>query len=493
MAKWYKDNKERILACLILCIIALLSSLYGIADTHFWGDDFSQYIAQARALVEGNVKEWYEHNCFTIEHSMKGLGSSVYPWGTSILIAPIYAVWGINYIPYQVFMSICFVCSIAAIYIFLTRRGVEHKFIILICGLTIFNSHFLCLTKMVLSDIPCFFFTVCTWIYMDKYINLRNVTNAMLIGIFAFLAFSTRTMALSLLVAMAIVDLIYFIKGIKYKTITAKIIVVMCLPYLVFMSLQIILSCALPKGGLTYLDYFSVNAKAILSNIIYYCKEIVLFFSQDLSKGKVLIGILLIPSAILFCQGYIKRIKHLDCLAIYFIIMYAMLCVYSFRQGTRFILSFFPIILLCVYYGINIAKEHISDKTSILFKLCINSCYMICIICMILGGWSIVRGITASAKKEEAVNSEDALAVYSYLNTYLKKEDVVVFFKPRALCLYTDVYAYTNELDSLEDLRDVDYILNYTNDKSFEEFISSHLESLQLQYNNEQFYLYSVR
>lgn len=69
-----------------------------LEEGHDWGDDFSLYINQARALVRGDVGQVVSDTRYILENSgTDSFSPFVYPWGLPILLAPVYLVAGINY------------------------------------------------------------------------------------------------------------------------------------------------------------------------------------------------------------------------------------------------------------------------------------------------------------------------------------------------------------------------------------------------------------
>lgn len=507
-------RKKLVIAGFALFVTAMLISVIGIANTQHWSGDFSQYISQARAIADGNVNEWFAKHSYTIDHSASGLGAHSYPWLTSIMIIPIYMIWGINYIPYQIFMAFCFAVTVIALYIMLLKRKVKFSAVLLICGALIINIHYVSLTKSILSDIPCLMFTIICWALIDRYLETRTVKYAILVGVLSFAAFSTRTMALALLAAMGIIDLIHFIKELKNKKMTVKAFAVMCVPYVTFLVLAALLSVMLPKGGSTYLDYFSVTSKQLISNITYYGNMLLSMFTQNIQNVSFLpkylrdhnkiipvcLVVIMIPFIISMIIGMVKRIRKSDHLPLYLIVMFLMLFVYDYQQGTRFIISLFPVVLIMSYYGMNDVKEMLVEKESgrkstlqeSFNKIARVDFAIALILCMVFGAIRIARGDTASPKLEESVNSQYALEVYDYINENLSKDDVVIFYRPRILRLYTDVYSYTNNTDLPETIGDADYILNYSGDSRYFDYINGNKESLELQFSNRQFRLYKI-
>lgn len=80
----------------VIFVAAFILSVLVCYDGKSWGGDFSQYFAQTRALADHTVAEWYEKNIFIINTSAEGIGSDVYPWFWSILLLPMYKLFGFH-------------------------------------------------------------------------------------------------------------------------------------------------------------------------------------------------------------------------------------------------------------------------------------------------------------------------------------------------------------------------------------------------------------
>ena len=111
---------------------------------------------------------------------------------------------------------------------------------------------------------------------------------------------------------------------------------------------------------------------------------------------------------------------------------------------------------------------------------------------MLFGAVRIANGAIASAPLEESVNSQYAMEMYDYINNNLSGDDVVIFYRPRILRLYTDVYSYTNNTDLPETIGDADYILNYSGDSRYFDYINANRDSLEQQFGNRLFRLYKI-
>lgn len=78
----------------LLALLAIGFAILRIYSGHSLDGDSFQYIAQAKAIVEGKVAEQIANNTFIIENSQSAMGPKIYPWGLPILLAPIYKVFG---------------------------------------------------------------------------------------------------------------------------------------------------------------------------------------------------------------------------------------------------------------------------------------------------------------------------------------------------------------------------------------------------------------
>ena len=60
------------------------------------GGDFSAYIMQARSIGQFSTGEFIKNNRATVEQSSTRIGPVAYPWGFPVMLAPIYAVFGLH-------------------------------------------------------------------------------------------------------------------------------------------------------------------------------------------------------------------------------------------------------------------------------------------------------------------------------------------------------------------------------------------------------------
>lgn len=476
----------------VLFLASFGISLIGINNGHDWGGDFSQYIAQARAIDFGTIDEWQQKNEWIINNSSAYLGANAYPWLFPILIAPIYHFAGLNYLSYKVFLSFVFSICIVSFYYFLRKKEIRQPIAIMLCVILLLNREYLMLCKMVLSDIPCLLFTIVSWIAIDWYIKDRTWKKALVTGVISFLPFFTRTTGIVVIVSLFIVDVTYILKVIISRELKKKTIAIVGLPYLMWIICWIIIGIIFPKAGSSYMTYFSTNLQHVSDNIYYYKYMVLEFIYQGIFvNGHWVRGlslIIIIPLASVVVIGFIKCLLDMDYLALYVLITMGMLLLYNSRQSTRFIISVFPLLLLFGYYG---SKIVIHSQKSKVCAITIGLCFFILTIgCSLINIYNTIR-----EKPVSMVDNEAALELYDYIDSEVSEDDIVFFMKPRVLYLYTDVLSYAlynRESLTIQDMDKADYILQAKSVpfKALDKLIEDNSSVLKIVFENDDFKLY---
>lgn len=110
---------------LFLLIALLLPMCFiGLRNTHDWGDDFAQYLAQARDLRHAPTCRWSEgHLINATDHvrNYENYGPAPKGLGFSLLLAPLWAASGNAVFPYLVLMSVITLFLCIALYEILRR------------------------------------------------------------------------------------------------------------------------------------------------------------------------------------------------------------------------------------------------------------------------------------------------------------------------------------------------------------------------------------
>lgn len=427
--KEYMEEHSSMTGIILFCVV-MLAKMFWLKDGHNWGGDFSQYIAQARALASNSVSEWFQKNSFIINASADGLGADVYPWGYPVALSVLYAIVGKNLIVFKILNIIWFSLAILVTYKMLKEKvGVSLSFVSAI--IVAFLPQYYHTTDSVIPDTQCMLFTLLAVYYSDKFLreNGKNIINGLLAGVFIFGAYFTRTQSLALIPALVLTQLIIFY---EYIAKNAKLTLGLkdnyrkphldyFLPYIVFGILYFLGKILLLPSGGSYKTYFSIDIVAFIQNAYYYLEQISEMFTLWLV-------FLMIFSLVGICSEFKKEIFQI----IFVAMMMAELCLYTYRQGTRFIWGIFPILFMWGVIGVRFVLQTQFMKYFEGYLWIFGF-----ILFMIYFPMQIINTPVLNN-----AYSEDSLAVYEYINSNISEDKVVAFFKPRVLYLETGVYSY---------------------------------------------------
>lgn len=471
-----------------LCALITFGFAYAMMyPGHGWGGDFSQYIAQTKALLTGTVQEWYEKNGYIIEHSFDGLGADVYPWGFPLLLVPVYLIFGESIVAFKIFEIVLLSISTFVLVLYFKNK-MPLPYAVIMAFMIGLNPAYLKHTDAVLSDIPCMLFSIMAVWFTQMHLVSKNkhLRNGILCGVFVFLATYIRTMALCLLLALVVIDSVlglYWLFWKKRGKDPGKMEEYYqmkwywhIVPYGVYGLLHVLMNSVLIKSGGTYWNYFDFSFERI--QIMY---ELYLPCLQDV------LGSFSCVLSILILIGVIYSFKKELYLMVYVSGMIVMLLVYPHYQGERFFFSVFPFLYLFAYMGAAAICVHIKDRL-------IQGIFIgIAISMVVLYGKECTDEIIPfrkSIEKPIEAYSQDAEAVYAYINMYVTDDSVVYFFKPRVLYLMTNVYSYSKG-DNIDALQQADYVLISRHDDliNCKNYLAENTEYV-VDYSNATFILY---
>jgi hypothetical protein len=191
----------------LIGVICLLNHFHGVD----WGDDFGLYMRQAKALNIGNIGEVIRDNRFTVDNSgWHTFSPYLYPWGWPVLVAPMYAVVGLNYDAIKV-LEVVALCGFLFFFFDLVRRRAGAAPAVLLTLLIGLSPSYVGATDTVLSDLPYLFSVGFTLWWIDR-CRLRGILTAdrrrlVVLGLLIAFAFNIRREGVTLLVPLAALQL----------------------------------------------------------------------------------------------------------------------------------------------------------------------------------------------------------------------------------------------------------------------------------------------
>lgn len=453
----------------VLFVATFLLAVLVCYDGKSWGGDFSQYFAQARALADHSVGDWYEKNIFIINTSAEGIGSDVYPWFWSILLLPMYKLFGFHMPLLKVYEALYFAASMIPL-VHILRRRMSGKPAFLICLGIACNMSFLIYVNSIESDIPCMFMILLTVNVIDVYHESLRTHGiwykfllGILVGILIFASCETKTMNQALLLALLVYDVIIIAlsairifvrkeKPLDVKGLPGKILV-WAMPFVSFMISARVFYTYLPRSGGTYNDYFEFTIGRLLENLTGYFK---IFGQLVCATSRPVITVISYTGAFLLLVlaiiGMTYKFKEELYLVIYIGGMMCMLFFYDY-MGARFMFGIYPLFMLFAYCGCSYVKEKYVDYKWIEWaKLLLQDGYLLYMIILLVSFGTVAVSIQTGHYSMRQADSAEAQEFYAYVNEHISDDEVIYFFKPRVLYLYTNVYSYNwyNETDHME-------------------------------------------
>ena len=419
-----------------------------------WGGDFSLYIAQARAILTGEIDPWLEKQSFIIEHSPPGFSPLMYPWGTSLLILPVYALFGFNLYAFKLISVFCIAAAWATFFLLL-RMKESSVVSALLVAVVMFNANYIFIIDNVISEFPYLFLSVLAIFFVCKRQSTKNFKLCgVMVGAAIFFAANTRALGIALLLALILEDVLSLAKNFSEKKILPYTV-----PYVTYGVLSVIFSLCLPQIPIQdnegYLVTFSFKPADILGQAIYYVQTFGTLFLVDLKSmyfiepDNILYLLMGIAVVALSIFGAVKSFAENRFLFFYVAITFAIIFAFHERSGLRYVFGIIPFVVYFMFKGVESFRLPKLKKLLAVSVVSISLFFSAgTIIFLQVSGWNSNQAYTA-----------DAVATYEFIKQNIPDDKVIYFFKPRVLYLNTNVYSYFRWEDSEESLQWADYVL----------------------------------
>ncbi|MEZ4773928.1 MAG: hypothetical protein R3D00_12155 [Bacteroidia bacterium] len=411
----------------LLLLIAFLPLFFiNLTGYHGWGDDFAQYIHQAKNVTVGISPSETGH----ILNEEGIIGPAAYPMGFPLLLAPLYALFGNNMLAFQYYMTFLLCLLGLGVYYFLSR---SFSVFFTLAGVLwlIYHPWVLHFKAEVLSEIPyTWFLVVATAFWMYGKGQYKTVGTGLLAG-FAILI---RPMGIVLVGAVMLETAIIGTRVLLQKpgknlwettfsNAGITTVIALCLYFIV--EKMIFPS---PSEG-SYVDLILAHSP------VDYCMTNLKQYGISLGEfvfpaGKNVFSIVLASMAgLLFLGGLILKLRTFPLPFLIVLVHIAMLGIYPYFQGARFLFPVLPMFLFYILAGI----EWFAGKTGI-------KKYMGPVVFTVLLLFDIPDVVSVYQKTFRPIISgpqqEVATEVFSFIGKELPGDVRILFHKPRALALY---------------------------------------------------------
>lgn len=415
---------------IFIVIILLFTPLLIHSNSHGWGGDFSLYIAQAKALWEGNTQQLLDQNSYGLSHSSYTYYSpELYPWGWPLLLSPVVKLVGLNYFWLKMVVLAFFIGTvISSYYLFRNKAGSTGS--LLIAAYIAFNPGLIEYTNVLRSAFPFLFFVMLALLLYEVMSSSEKVgwSKIILAAFLFFFASIIRSEGFILVVAVGITE---FIKWGIQKFSKQYLIDKMWLFKMagIFALLYVAYVLILPGGTTSNFEHFKLTTwETAIGNINFYFNHLDYCFSPFLKRSFIMV---LLPFVVL---GLYSRFRDDMAIAIYFVLLHFLFIIWPHHE-VRYLFIIAPFYFYFLFQGIK--KINFSIKLS---GKSFSGCHLIfsalLLVLLLDFGFYLIRKSNTN-EIVEGSETADARQVFDYVNNETQKEDVIVFFKPRVMSLYT--------------------------------------------------------
>ncbi len=469
--------------------LVLCSGLLGwaiLTDGHDWGGDFAGYVMQARSIVEGCTQEFVEQNRFTIEQSSRRIAPAAYPWGTPVMLVPLYALFGLDMLALKGLNVSCHILFLLALAHLLRDRHPPPFFVFLI-SLLAFNPYLILSLDKVLSDIPYLFLATASVLLIGRtVVDGRPVISRVSdrVGLGLLMAFSSfiRGTGLVLVVVLAITHAVKAAErllasrgqrdlppgpanGFARRDRITEYLLVDALPYATFLFATLLWNSLLPEGGMSYyLSYYrSISLEEIRFHLGYYL-EIFGDFFIGLPHRELLYG----ATMPLLVAGVLENPKRDHHLLSYAFLNWLIHVLWPPVQGLRYVFPLLPVYLHFVLLGLRWGIQALQGATARVVRV-LTLCLGILVLVQFAGFLfhHAKENLSKGRLAGDGPYAPHSQEMFAFVRQEIEKEAVVVFFKPRVMRMLTDRQSIM--VNRPEDLSRGDYLCIYMGEDAYDQ------------------------
>ena len=476
----------------ILGLIVLASgalSFFTLTRGHLWWDDFASYVMQAKSILAWTMDDFMRRNAFTVQNSSYPPGPVAYPWGFPLLLAPVYAVFGLNPLALKLVSLAFYIVFLVAFY-FLARTRLADTESLLLTGVLSVLPALLAANDLIQSDIPFLAFSTLSLVLADRFSRSAKSPDFALgfaLGITAFMAFFMRTTGILLLAPLGISLLIASWPG--WLAAIKKAII----PMLTFGILLVIQLALFPGGQESYFSHFSMfTPQRLLDNALYYLWLPSWTFDQ-IPGGVVLYPIL----AVFVLVSLFNHLRRDAALHAYSLLTILLFIVWPERQGLRFIYPVLPFLFISAFDGMKLVSARLKADWQQPAQGIVSGFWgLILIVALIVSADSAYRNVAGGREINGPFDSYSN-QMFSFIREKTPAHSIIIFMRPRALRLLTNHDSFMTE--NCADLAKGDYVAIHEKMGDVGQIPPEQITScnpalrLDVVFNNKRFTVYKIQ
>lgn len=467
--------------------------LINMSNGHDWGGDFSMYIMHAKNIVSGTP---YAQTNYVYNVDTSFYGPKAYPPIFPLLLAPFVAIWGVN----LKVLKLIGVISFILLLLYLSERVVPRYFspilkVIFIITLGLYPPFF-AQADSIMSDIPFILFCVISLRRMNDQTSILSSDKtkwlqSCLTGILIYLAYGTRTLGICLIPVLLLLD------WKKNKKISLATIITIGSAFALIM-LQFLL---IPETG-NYADQLPKSLLGIISMLV---ASFLHYFGMYASISTIIPFHSYIIQTIVFLVvlelvivGLFVRLKQtVTSYELFFLVYNVALLFWPSYQGMRFILPMIPFYFLFFLEGVQFLFDRVKK-----YSLWVPRILSLSLLLFILFSYHSIF-VSLIPRTVSDIERQETQELFHFVQNETTSKDVIAFFKPRVLALFTDRKSVALAVpapngDALQRIKDLNVStlivrLNYSYESQPEliQLIQESPEYFELIFENDDFRVYT--
>jgi len=474
-------------ALLFAAFLLGIAVFYGftLRPGHDWGDDFAMYVHHAKNIAQGLP---YGQTGYIWNPRFPMMGPPTYPPVFPLMLAPVYAVFGLDLMPMK-WVGIASFLGALLLTALLFRRFLSPLYLAVLLALLGLNPYFWRLKDAVLSDLPFFFFT-----YLALYLLQRQpgpdrprgrvALHAVAFGIACYLAYGTRSLGVVLIPCAILTELSWRRRISWWNAVAALVFVLLAA-----------LQAAVSHRDSGYAAILSLDPHRIALNVVEYARY--LSGLWDNAWVKTADTWLLALFGLLAAMGLLARLRAKPGPLEIFAVLYGLAILPWIATQGRYLIPLMPIYVGFALWAVQVMGKRSPNRAR-----------------LILAGLTVLAGLgfasiyttTPMRGGPEGVGTPDAVGLWQAVERITSSEDVILFQKPRALALFTGrrstaIHDAGSDQEVLDYVRGVDarYAIVGPDDPAFlyQERIRHAIEAdpgtFSLVYRNPEFAMYRIR
>lgn len=469
-----------------LWVFLLLPLLFvNVPDFHDWGGDFAMYIIQAINLVEGHPQSatGYIYNPDFINN-----GPPNYPIGFSLLLAPVYAIWGNDMGAFQLLQA-WLAFGFGLVFFAYAKQHISWWASLLLVVIMVYNPWFLGFKREIMSEFSFLVFTMIFLMAADrKWWLLAFVSGVMVV----------LTRAIGWLVIPTILTVLVFnlLKERSWEADSTKMV-----------GLMIAIICTVQiLDGVVFKIESSVSAYSdqlvefnlftnAWNNLVYLKDNWSYHMVEFFQKWGLKSSLPFVAFAVLSLVGAVKVLKSYPHQVWFYLGYVGVLLIYPFTgSGFRFLFPLVCFALVLSAVGLISITPRFKGR-AIVFVL-LTVLYM----STHLDKWK------HTLKYEEMVlqgpQHEDSVEAFEHIMNETSEDEPILFLKPRVLALYTGRRSAANhprceeaQIQKLMKEHEISLLLTnkFLGNSALDTFIVHHRQDLDLEFSNNSFKMYRLK